>query len=39
LRYPAEFVDETGKLKFDYMERPSSVHISWEHSRFSRAVR
>lgn len=30
-KYPSQFFDETGKLKFDVMERPQSVHLSPEY--------
>lgn len=32
--FPAYFFDEAGKLRFDVMEKPQSVHISPEHYRW-----
>lgn len=34
LAYPEYFFDDEGKLSFDVMEKPSSVHISPEHYRW-----
>lgn len=39
LTYPDYFTDEAGKLRFEMMEKPGSVHISWEHGRMNRALR
>ena len=38
IEYPDEFFEDRGKyfMTTDVMEKPGSVHISWEHSRFSR---
>ena len=34
VKYPDYFFDESGKLKFDVMEVPGSIHISPEHYRW-----
>lgn len=34
LKFPKYFFDETGKLKFDVMEKPGSVHLSPEHYKW-----
>ncbi len=39
LEYPDYFTNELGELKFDVMEVPGSVHISWEHGRMNRMLR
>lgn len=31
IKFPEYFFDESGKLKFDVMEKPQSVHLSPEH--------
>lgn len=35
VKFPEYFFDETGKLKFEVMERPQSVHLSPEHYRWN----
>jgi hypothetical protein len=34
LSFPKYFFDESGKLRFDVMEKPQSVHLSPEHYRW-----
>lgn len=34
IKYPEYFFDESGKLRFDVMEKPGSVHISPQHYRW-----
>jgi hypothetical protein len=34
LRFPEYFFDESGKLRFEVMEKPQSVHLSPEHYRW-----
>ena len=34
VKFPDYFFDETGKLKFDVMEKPQSVHLSPQHYRW-----
>jgi len=34
ITFPEYFFDESGKLKFEVMERPQSVHLSPEHYRW-----
>lgn len=34
IEIPAHFFDEAGKMKFEYMEKPGSVHTSPEHYRW-----
>lgn len=33
IKFPEYFFDESGKLKFDVMEKPQSIHLSPEHYR------
>ena len=39
LTYPAYFKNQLGELDFDAMEKPGSVHVSWEHGRMNRLLR
>lgn len=34
LKFPKYFFDQSGKLRFDVMEKPQSVHLSPEHYRW-----
>jgi hypothetical protein len=34
LKFPKYFFDDSGKLKFEVMEKPASVHLSPEHYRW-----
>jgi hypothetical protein len=34
LKFPEYFFDATGKLQFEVMEKPQSVHLSPEHYRW-----
>jgi hypothetical protein len=35
IKFPEHFFDEAGKLRFDVMEKPQSVHLSPEHYRWA----
>lgn len=39
LEYPRYFVNALGEMDFEYMEKPGSVHVSWEHGRMNRLLR
>ena len=39
LTYPKYFRNALGEMDFDYMEKPGSVHVSWDHGRMNRLLR